>query len=88
MQRGAADTGAESKEECKKCEGTGDWVEDHDAGEALGGLGRGVVERSTIDLSHFGGRRVADVATSAPVLVGCFRSNIEDAVSKGAKCNG
>jgi len=60
-------------------------VEDHDAGEGLGGVGGGRVEARSVDLSHDGGGVIANVSGRAVILIGGDGSNIENAVTKGTE---
>lgn len=69
-EQAAADTSAEREEEGDECERAGDGVEDHDASEALGGLGGGFVEAGAVDVGHDGGGVIANVLWVAVVLVG------------------
>jgi len=82
-----ADAGAKSEEKGDKCKTAGNWVEDHDAGEAFGGVSGGSIEICVIDHIHYVGGVVADVFASAIILVGTSRRNIEHTVTKGSECN-
>lgn len=62
-EEGADETTAEGEEEGDEGEGAGDGVEDHDAGEAFGGVFRGGAEIGVFDSGHDVGGVVADVTT-------------------------
>jgi len=80
-----ADASAKSEEEGDECKTAGNWVEDHDAGEAFGGVSGGSVEVCVIDHIHYVGGVVADVFAGAVILVGASRRNIEHTVTKGSE---
>jgi len=85
--KSTADAGAESEEEGDECKTAGNWVEDHDAGEAFGGVSGGSVEVRVIDQGHDVGGVVADVFAGAVILIGAGGRNIEYTVTKGSERN-
>jgi len=86
-EKSTADTSTESEEEGDKCKTTSNWVENHDAGQAFGGVSGGSVEVCVVNHGHYVRGVVTDVLAGTPILVGAGRRNIEHTVTKGPERN-
>jgi hypothetical protein len=87
-QDGTTDSSTKCEEEGNKRETAGNWVEDHDTRESLGGVFRCGGESGVIDTSHDVCGVIANDFWEAQILIGLDWRNIENAVAECAKCDG
>ena len=74
--QGADNARTESEQEGDEGDATGDGVQDHDVGEAVGGGRSGLAKAGAFDFSHDFGGRIADCAGEAVVLVGAGSESV------------